>query len=97
MQVTGPKTDIWLVKTVCALLIPIGITLLSDLRFKTYSWPLIILGTLTALGLAAIDFYYTANETIRWVYALDGVAELMFAFGWAIIGWMKMKAEEPRP
>ena len=85
MAVTGPKTDIWLVKTVAVLLIPICIPLFWGILHKTYH-PLIALVSLcAAAGLAAIDFYYTANGTIKWIYALDGILELLFVLAWLLI------------
>ena len=81
MVITGPKTDVWLVRTVAVLLICISLFFL--LSSKKSEEPRV---TLTALvfsfGLAYIDFYYTLNNTIRWVYALDGIVESMFGLLW---------------
>jgi hypothetical protein len=82
MAVTGPKTDIWLVKTVSVILVAIGVALLSFLWVQSDPLPAILLGLLTSVGLAAIDFYYSGREVILWVYALDGVAEVLFALVW---------------
>ena len=85
MAVTGPKTDIWLVKTVCVLLVAISLSLFSFLRVQEILHPAIILGFLTALGLAAIDIYYTAIDRIRWVYLPDAGAELLICLGWMVV------------
>jgi len=85
MQVTGPKTDIWLVKTVAVLLIPIAICLLSALFLETHPLPVILVGMTCAAGLAVIDFYYTSNETISRIYAWDGILELIFLAGWCYL------------
>ena len=81
MVITGPKTDVWLVRTVAVLLICISLFFLMS--SKKSEEPRV---TLTALvfsfGLAYIDFYYTLNNTIRWVYALDGIVESMFGLLW---------------
>ena len=81
MVITGPKTDVWLVRTVAVLLICISLFFL--LSSKKSEEPRV---TLTALvfsfGLAYIDFYYTLTNTIRWVYALDGIVESMFGLLW---------------
>ena len=82
MDVTGPKTDIWLVKTVGVLLIPIAICIFSALFLETHPLPVILVGITCSAGLAAIDFYYTSNETISNIYAWDGVLELIFLVGW---------------
>jgi hypothetical protein len=93
MAVTGPKTDIWLVKTVSAILAATGITFLSFAREKKPLITACILGLTLALALAAIDFYYTAKEVIRWVYAADGAVELLFSICWALIlaKWKNVK------
>jgi hypothetical protein len=85
MDVSGPKTDIWLVKTVSVLLVPISVFLLLCNFFRMPAIPVIVLGALTATGLASIDFYYTANHTIRWVYAVDGAIETIFLLVWLYI------------
>ena len=82
MLVTGPKTDIWLVKTVSVLLVAITTGFFSALFLNLPPLPVCLLGSTTAAGLAFIDFYYTANGTIKWVYAVDGVAELLFFLTW---------------
>ena len=82
MAVTGPKTDIWLVKTVSVLLVAIAVVLLSFLWVQSDPLPAILLGLLTSAGLAAIDFYYTGREVISWVYVLDGIGESLFALVW---------------
>lgn len=85
MAVTGPKVDVWLVKTVCVLLIAISVPLFAFLREKRILLPAVLLGFFTALGLAAIDVYYTAIDRIRWVYLLDAGAELLICLLWVII------------
>ena len=85
MTVTGPKTDIWLVKTVSVLLIPIAVCFLSNLYFTQHPLPVILLALTTSIGLSCIDFYYTSNHTIKWVYALDGFVEVFFALVWSYL------------
>lgn len=82
MAVTGPKTDIWLVKTVSTVLLAIAITLISYIYVKSDPLPAILLGFFTSAGLAAIDFYYSGRDVISPVYALDGMAEVLFALAW---------------
>lgn len=85
MAVTGPKSDIWLVKTVSTVLLAIAIALLSYVFIKTDPLPAILLGFFTSAGLAAIDFYYTGRAVISPVYALDGIAEVIFALAWVYL------------
>lgn len=82
MTVTGPKTDTWLVKTVAVLLVAIATIFLLASRVKKDHWLVIILGMTSSMGLLAIDFYYTATDTIRWVYAMDGVLQTIFLLCW---------------
>src|SRR5215212_957320 len=72
MMVSGPKMDIWLVKTVSVLLVAIAITWFLTLYFNWDIMPCALLALTTTSGLAAIDFYYALKGTIRWVYMVDG-------------------------
>jgi hypothetical protein len=82
MEVTGYKTDIWLVKTVGALLIPVAACLYAHLFIKTNHTPVLILGTLTSLAFICIDVYYVANDVISDIYLADGAVELLFLIAW---------------
>lgn len=82
MSVTGPKTDIWLVKTVSVLLVAIALSLLSGLIDGPYKLPIAILGISTSIAMAFIDFNYTITDTISKVYAVDGIIEILFMVGW---------------
>lgn len=85
MAVTGPKTDIWLVKTVSVLLLAIAATLLTYIKVKSHPLPAIVLGGLTAFAMAGIDIYYHFAGVIRWVYLLDAAAELVFVACWLVL------------
>ena len=84
-KVTGPKTDVWLVKTVGVLVAAIG-GALGVAGFRRRETPEIgLLGAGSAAGLAGIDAYYTAKGRIPPVYALDGLAELGFLGCWIYV------------
>ena len=85
MNVTGPKTDIWLVKTVAIILSSIGLCLLLASNERKFNLPVIILAMTTAAGLACIDFYYTSKGTISWIYLADGIMEVIFVVAWLYI------------
>lgn len=85
MQVSGYKTDIWLVKTVAALLVAISAGLLGATRAEQYNIPIIVLALVAAVGLAYVDFYYALNDTIWNIYMADGVIEILFAISWLVI------------
>jgi hypothetical protein len=85
MQVTGPKADIWLVKTVGALLIPVSIALLSGLYYKTAKGPASMLGGGTAIAFICIDFYYALTGVISKIYLVDGGIQLIFLLLWGYL------------
>jgi hypothetical protein len=85
MQVTGRKTDIWLVKTVSVLLLPICLCLFLSLFFKPHPLLVICVALSSCIGLASIDFYYTSNGTIKWIYKIDGFVQLFFLISWSIL------------
>jgi hypothetical protein len=72
MRVTGPKTDIWLVKMVGLLTIAISITLLMG---NKQGITIKVLALSAALSYLAIDLYYYFNGTLRVVYLGDAVLE----------------------
>jgi len=90
-KITGPKTDLWLVKTVGALLIPVAVTLYSHRAIQGNHWHAVILGSLTALAFICIDFYYALNDVISDIYLADGMVELIFLTGWIYIARKKLR------
>jgi hypothetical protein len=96
--VTGPKTDIWLVKTVSALLIPIGLTILLALRRTTPILEVAVLAGGAAIALAVIDIVYVANGTISRIYLADAVVELPLAAAWFFcIAKHRLEGRYPQP
>src|SRR4051794_37032137 len=81
-KVTGPKFDVWLVKTVGVLVTVIGAVLLLGSRRDDDRPETTVLAAGSALGLAAIDVIYVSKRRIRSVYLLDAVAELLLVGGW---------------
>jgi hypothetical protein len=84
MFVTGPKTDIWLVKTVGALLVPVGVSMLSAIA-RQDSRPIKILGSGIALAFLSIDVYYASTDVISDIYLADAVVEIVFLIGWIFL------------
>lgn len=82
MAITGPKVDLWLVKTVGALVIPIGVTLLVASRRDRPVREVLVLAVGAALAFAAIDCYYALTGRISPIYLVD--AAMQFAFVAAI-------------
>jgi hypothetical protein len=94
MAVTGPKNDIWLVKTVSVVLLAIAAALITYHFIQGDPLPAMVLGLLTSAGLAAIDFYYSGRKVISTVYALDGIAEVAFAFVWVYLLLQRPKLQK---
>jgi hypothetical protein len=83
-KVTGPKVDVWLVKTVGVLVTVIGGVLgLAGYR-KQVPPEVAMLAVGSAAGLAAIDVVYVAQKRIRPVYLLDAVAEVGLIGLWGL-------------
>ena len=85
MEVTGPKTDVWLVKTVGVLLLTISISLITSFFLKKINIPVITLAISCCLVLVFIDCYYVWNGTISKIYLFDAVAEVFLLILWAIV------------
>ena len=75
-KVTGPKRDLWLVKTVGAVVLVIGAVLLMAGWRGNVSLEVLILAIGSALALTAIDAWYSARRVISPVYLVDAVAQL---------------------
>lgn len=75
-KVTGPKTDLWLVKTVGTLVTTIGGALMLASRRPEEPTPqTMALAAGSAAGLATIDAVYVAKRRISPIYLLDALAE----------------------
>jgi hypothetical protein len=83
--VTGPKTDLWLVRTVAVLVVVIGTVLLLALRSRRLTDEIILLAAGSALGLAGIDLIYALSGRISPVYLADAAVEMGLAVLWAFV------------
>ena len=91
-RVTGRKTDLWLVKTVGALVVGIGASLgLAGNRHRITP-ETIVLAVSSAAGLAGIDVVYVAKKRISPVYLLDALAELGLIGLWAV-AWSRPRGK----
>jgi hypothetical protein len=82
LWVTGPKTDIWLVKTVGALLIPVSIAIGLGYFIKTDQRSLLVLAMGTNIAFICIDVYYSVTDVISDIYMADAVVEACLLLGW---------------
>lgn len=84
MDVKGPKTDIWIVKTVGVLITAIGLTVFVAACRKKVQIELGVLAISAAAGLSFVDCYYAFNKVISPIYLLDAVAEIGLIFLWIL-------------
>lgn len=85
MYISGPKTDVWLVKTVGALIMVIGVTLFLARTRKKINLEVAVLAIGAAASLLAIDLIYVLNDTISPIYLFDAFAEGLFILLWLIL------------
>jgi hypothetical protein len=84
--VTGPKTDLWLVKTVGVLVAVIGATLAFGASRRRPGVELEVLAAGSAAGLAGIDTVYAMKRRISRIYLLDAVVEALLVVSWIVAG-----------
>jgi hypothetical protein len=84
-KITGPKTDLWLVKTVGLLLAVIGAGLLLAAYRQQFDPALILIAMGSAAALLTIELVYVAKRTISRIYLLDAAIEAVLIAWWAVI------------
>ncbi len=84
LKVTGPKTDLWLVKTVGLILAVIGAVLIFAQVNAEVNTSLIILAMGSALSLAVIEFVYVTKRVISPIYLGDSFLELILIAWWVV-------------
>src|SRR4051794_15458445 len=83
MAVTGPKTDIWLVKNLGLVLFVSGIAYVAEGFARNRSRSLARLAVAQAIILAGVDIHYSTNGTIHPVYLVDAAVEFILVLLWA--------------
>lgn len=84
LKVTGPKTDLWLVKTVGAILTVIGAVLIYAHFANSVDSPIIVLAIGSALALTIVEFVYVFKRVISPIYLADAVAEIILVLWWSL-------------
>jgi hypothetical protein len=74
--VTGPKTDVWLVKMVASLIVVNGASIGIAAVDRSQSRAAFALASGSAVAFTAIDVVYAARRTISPLYLADAVFEL---------------------
>lgn len=93
MEITGPKTDLWLVKSFSLILICVAVSCLYSGFSKHFSPAVHLMAFSTAMVLFTIDVYYPLKGVIRKVYLADGYVHLIFLILW-IIHFFRMRTSE---
>jgi hypothetical protein len=78
VAVTGPKRDVWLVRTVGALALAIGVPLIHAALRDEPTRESELLADTSALAFAAVDVGYVAAGRIGPIYLCDAVVEAAF-------------------
>jgi hypothetical protein len=87
--VTGPKADIWLVKTVGSLLMVTGLVLIMVAIRRRTSLEIIILAIGNAFALTVIEVIYWSDGTISAIYLVDTVVEVLLIICWLLL-WRRI-------
>jgi len=87
LAVTGPKVDLWLVKTVGLLILVIGAVLLVGARRRSIGPELALLAAGAAAALAGVDLVYALSDRISDIYLLDAAAEIGLVILWIASWW----------
>jgi hypothetical protein len=86
LAVSGPKHDLWLVRTLGVLIGVVGVTLLLAGWRRRVTPEIVVLAVGGALGLTAIDVVYSLKGVIWKTYLLDAAAEVVLVLLWAWAG-----------
>lgn len=81
-MVTGPKTDLWLVKTVGALIAVIGLFLTAAGLHDRVTSEIVWLAAGSAAALMIVDVNYFLKGVISKIYLLDAVVESVLIVLW---------------
>src|SRR2546421_11023249 len=87
LAVTGPKTDLWLVRTVGLMITAIGLCIAVAAGRHEIGLPIFVLAISSSVFLLLIEVVYVAKRVIAPIYLLDGGVEVVLILAW-IIGWL---------
>jgi hypothetical protein len=89
LRVTGPKTDLWLVRTVGLILAVIGAALILAQVYAQVNAAIIVLAIGSALSLAVIEFIYVSRKVIPRIYLADAVIQVLIIGWWILSGFLR--------
>ncbi len=85
LAVTGPKTDLWLVKTVGLILAVIGAVLIYAQMTTAVNPPVAFLAIGAAASLTVVEIVYVLKKVISPIYLGDAFVEILLMIWWAIV------------
>ena len=80
--VTGREGDHWLVMTVAALIVAIGLSLLASLHSERPSIETAVLASSAAFALICIDVIYVTRCVLSPIYLADAAPQAIFLIVW---------------
>jgi hypothetical protein len=84
LAVTGPKMDLWLVKTVGVLVTCIGAAIGLAAWRGNVPVEVRVLAVTSAAALAGVNVNYVARRVIAPIYLLDAAAEIVLIAAWLL-------------
>jgi hypothetical protein len=94
MDVTGSKTDLWLVYTVGVLIAVVGSVLLLAARTGRVTPEVSLLAVGSAVGLAAIDIIFVTRGVIAPIYLAKTAPEPVLVVSWLVAGSLRASSPE---
>lgn len=85
LMVTGPKTDLWLVQTVGALIAVIGAVMFAGAFRRRAAAEMFFLAAGGALALIAVDVVFVVRRVVGPIYLLDAAVETGLVVAWMVI------------
>jgi hypothetical protein len=84
MVVTGPKDELWLVRTIGILIFITGAGIFTAGIRREVTVPVIVIAAGAAVGFIAVDIVYVWLGTISGIYLLDAVAQFILLVIWVV-------------
>jgi hypothetical protein len=84
LAITGPKTDLWLVKTVGLILAVIGAVLIYAQRTAAVNPPVAFLAIGAAASLVLVEIVYVIKKVISPIYLGDALVEIVLIIWWVV-------------
>ena len=85
MAVTGPKRDVWLVKTVGVIVAAIAVSIGVAAARHEFTAATFVLAVGAAAALGAVDVWYAGRGVISKIYLADAVVEVGLIVGWVLL------------